>query len=420
MIFDFFYGLGIAGLKWGMKLVALFNDKVRRGVQGRAGLIQNLEVNLPNQVNGRKTAWFHAASLGEFEQGRPVIEAFRDNFPDFFIIVTFFSPSGYEVRKNYEKADHICYLPLDSRASARRFVQVVNPRIVFFIKYEFWYNYLRELHLKGVPIVVFSAIFRPDQLFFKPYGAFYLRLLSWFSHILVQNQTSLELLRNAGIARCSLAGDTRFDRVRTIASNARDLPEIERFVNGAACLVAGSVWEADMDVLIPALNESHVSIKTIIAPHEIKRAQMDAWGNRLSGRAVFYSDYVNRETDDDFQHLIIDNVGMLSSLYKYGTIAYIGGSFGSGLHNILEAATFGIPVLFGNRKFHKFQEAKELIALGGAIAVDGKQLVVQLLEMFENEPEIGEKMGAINKCYVAEEAGATQIVLEKVKDLLNA
>ena len=339
------------------------------GTEGRKGLLKKLENEFSAQANGRPVAWFHAASLGEFEQGRPVMEAFRSRYPDYFILLTFFSPSGYEIRKNYNGADYVCYLPIDTSSNVRRFISAINPRIVFFIKYEFWFNYVNELFTRVSGLIAFSAIFRPEQVFFQSYGGFFRRILFGFDHIFVQNKSSVDLLWRVNIINCSVAGDTRFDRVRTIAANARELPEIEAFSSGNPCIVAGSVWDADMQVLIPVLNRLKGSFKAIIAPHEIKNDQIRSWRKSLKGRTILYSELTPETEVSSYDCLIIDNIGMLSSLYRYGNMAYIGGSFGAGLHNILEAATFGLPLMFGNKSYARFEEALELIEYGGAFPI---------------------------------------------------
>jgi 3-deoxy-D-manno-octulosonic-acid transferase len=400
-----------------MRVASLFSSKIRKGVEGRAQLISRLDSSFTSLANGRPVAWFHAASLGEFEQGRPVMEAFRVQYPDYFILLTFFSPSGYEIRKNYNGADYICYLPHDSRSNVREFVRIVNPRVTFFIKYEFWYNYLKELKKGDRYVYSFSAIFRPGQILFKWYGGFYRSLLGYFDHIFVQNDESVNLLRNINIPHCSVAGDTRFDRVFAIAGQARELPQIAGFVNGAPCLVAGSVWESDMQVLIPAINSLHQPLKMIIAPHEIKPDEIANWRKQLNGSSVLYSEFVKGiKTDADY--LFIDNIGMLSSLYRYGTMAYIGGSFGGGLHNILEAATFSLPVVFGNKGYYKFQEAKDLIKEGGAVAVaDAEQLTAIIRKWCE--PDVSAAIGNISRSYVEDRVGATGLVMKEVTEKLG-
>jgi 3-deoxy-D-manno-octulosonic-acid transferase len=417
MLSEFLYDAGMSLLSPVMRLGALFNQKLALGVAGRTNLLEILANSFDELTSGRPVAWFHAASLGEFEQGRPVMEEFKKSYPEHFILLTFFSPSGYEVRKNYNGADYICYLPLDTPGNAKEFVRIVKPEIAFFIKYEFWYNYLSALKKNGSVIISFSTIFRQDQVFFKSYGGFYRKLLTYFDYILVQNSESLKLLQNAGIKSVSLAGDTRFDRVKSIAAAARELPEIAAFVKNSFCVVVGSAWQADMDVLIPALNASEFHVKAIIAPHEIKSEQMENWRRILAGKSVFYSEYVKSNSGEDFDNLIIDNVGMLSSLYRYGNVAYVGGSFGSGLHNILEAATYGMPVIFGNRKYSKFHEAIDLVQQGGAIVIgDTAEVSATLNRLHENPAEL-RKIGEICETYVLSRTGATASVMEVVKNL---
>jgi 3-deoxy-D-manno-octulosonic-acid transferase len=402
-----------------IQFVAPFNRKIKLGVIGRKGLIDDMEKSFQNLAAGRPVVWFHAASLGEFEQGRPVMEAYRNQYPGHFILLTFFSPSGYEIRKSYSGADYICYLPLDTLSNARRFVQIVNPRIVFFIKYEFWFNYLKELRKNGSYILSFSSIFRPGQVFFKAYGGFFCKMLESFNHIFVQNAQSIELLRGAGIISCSIAGDTRFDRVKTIADNARDLPAISLFRNEKICMVAGSVWASDMQVLIPLLNNSKGKLKAIIAPHEIKKDEISGWRNSLEGKSLLYSEMHKMTDPEQFDYLIIDNIGMLSSLYRYGDMAYIGGSFGAGLHNILEAATFGLPIVFGNKGYHRFQEAVDLKEKGGAVAVSDLESVKDIVNQWIENPERRIGAGKLNEQYVLSGIGATDTIMEKVKGTLG-
>lgn len=419
MLGELLYGAGVKVMGVAMRVGANVSPKLKLGYAGREGLLERLESDFSSIAGGRPVAWFHSASLGEFEQGRPVIEAFRKEYPDYFILLTFFSPSGYEIRKNYTGADYICYLPVDTSENARRFVDAVRPQIVFFIKYEFWYHYLKALRSRHIAILSFSAIFRKEQVFFKFYGGFYRKLLSYFDHILVQNQSSLKLLKSVGIDSCSVAGDTRFDRVKSIVDSAKDLPEIAAFTAKTLCLVAGSVWQADMDVLIPALNNLKRPLRVIIAPHELKKEQMESWRKQLDGKSILYSEYVKMGGAGSFDYLIIDNVGMLSSLYRYGDLAYIGGSFGAGLHNILEAATFGLPVLFGNKSYSKFQEATDLLAFGGAVAVNGTEdLATQLGQFMENNA-FRVSTGKSNADYVAAHTGATDLVMAEAKKLLT-
>jgi 3-deoxy-D-manno-octulosonic-acid transferase len=400
-----------------IKMAAPFNAKIKLGIEGRKGLIEEMENSFPQRTQGRPVAWFHAASLGEFEQGRPVIEAYREQYPAHFILLTFFSPSGYEVRKNYAGADYICYMPFDTASNARRFVAAANPRIAFFIKYEFWHNHLEALQKANCHIVSFSSIFRAEQPFFKAWGGFFRRMLSRFDRLFVQDQGSVSLLAGIGI-QAEVAGDTRFDRVKSIAEHARNLPEIGAFRDQKVCLIAGSVWEEDMQVLIPVLNSLQGKVQTIIAPHEIKKEQIEGWRSQLKGTAILYSE-LEKRTGESADHLIIDNIGMLSSLYRYGDIAFIGGSFGAGLHNILEAATFGLPVVFGNKSYHRFQEAVNLFSLGGAVAVPDSAATLTLIETWISEPASRQQAGGISRNYVLSGIGATAKIMGTVKELLR-
>jgi len=422
-LFAFLYPLSIRAYALLMRLAAFFHPKARQWVQGRENLLPRLLSDLPPLIQGRPVAWFHAASLGEFEQGRPVMEAFRARYPDYFIFLTFFSPSGYELRKNYAGADFVAYLPIDTPANARRLVGLLRPRVAFFIKYEFWYNYLRELRRSGAVILSFSAIFRSNQLFFKPYGGFYTKLLRYFDHILVQNEASVRLLGSIGIYEVTNAGDTRFDRVQQIAEAARDLPEIAAFVQNQPCLVVGSAWEADRAVIVPALNALAMPLKAIVAPHEIHETELRRWEQTLAEKTLRYSEYQASGFDFDkiknVRYLLIDNVGMLSSLYRYGQAAYIGGAFGAGLHNILEAATFGLPIIFGNKNYGKFQEAIDLTQQQGAWAISDTAAFQERLEELLTNPTAREKSGTINRTYVITRTGATEAVMERTAELLQ-
>ncbi|TLU98769.1 3-deoxy-D-manno-octulosonic acid transferase [Dyadobacter luticola] len=414
---EFVYQIAISLFASLIKFVAPFNAKIKQTVDGRKGLIEELERSFPALAAGRPVAWFHAASLGEFEQGRPVIEAYKNQYPEHFILVTFFSPSGYEVRKNYNGADYICYLPFDTASNARRFVAAVQPSTAFFIKYEFWNNYLRELKKNGSHILSFSSIFREEQIFFKSYGGFFRDMLRYFDHIFVQNEKSVALLKGVGI-KATVAGDTRFDRVKSIAANARDLPVIAGFRREKLCLIAGSVWEEDMQVLFPVLNGFQGKFKAIIAPHEIKKEQIRGWREKLKGIVILFSEIGERNIENA-DYLIIDNVGMLSSLYKYGDMAYIGGSFGVGLHNILEAATFGLPVLFGNKSYHRFQEAIDLISLGGAFPVADAAATSAIIEKWLQNAVARTDAGNVSREYVETGTGATEMIMRKVQELAD-
>lgn len=339
------------------------------------------------KLDGRPVVWFHAASLGEFEQARPVLESYRERHPDHQVLLTFFSPSGYEVRKNYAKADAVCYLPPDLPLTVHRFIrQTNNLQAAFFVKYDFWFNYLGALRKSHVPTYIFSAIFRPEQYFFKPWGRWFIRQLrDCFTHLFVQNEESLQLLRNHGIDHCSLAGDTRYDRVNQIVRTAERDAVVEKFLDGydGKVLVAGSTWPPD-EHLLARLRESKQWFpeRIIIAPHEIHEEHLRSI-EALFTDSVRYS-RLSASDNAASQVLIIDNIGLLSKLYRYATVAYIGGGFGVGIHNILEAVAYGKPVVFGPN-YHKFQEAHDLIDLGGCMIVDEHPDVSFLRKLFTDD-----------------------------------
>ncbi|UFH55673.1 3-deoxy-D-manno-octulosonic acid transferase [Spirosoma sp. KNUC1025] len=414
-MFSGIYNTGIVTFQFLMRFAAQFNPKARLWVEGRRNWANELTQKLAG--NEAPIVWFHAASLGEFEQGRPVIEAFRAQYPDYKILVTFFSPSGYEVRKNYDGADYILYLPADTAENARRFIQIVKPQLAFFIKYEFWYNYLHALNTAHIPTISFSAIFRPDQLFFKPYGGFYRTMLRYFNHILVQNQESVGLLKRIGITNVTQAGDTRFDRVAEVAAARKEIPLAATFKNSHPLLVVGSAWPEDMAVLIPFLNTFDQPLKVIIAPHEIHDDEIERWRLQLTKPSVRYSEALADPSliQPFTQSLIIDNIGMLSSLYQYGEFAYIGGAFKQGLHNILEAATFGMPLFFGP-EYDKFQEAIDLLREGAAFPVGN---VTELINSFSKQYSKPTKAALISRAYVQRNIGATAQVMEVVKQFMN-
>lgn len=406
------YNAGIALFGLGLRLAAPFHAKARRMVEGQRHWADALGRTLAG--SRAPIAWFHAASLGEFEQGRPVIEAFRAQYPDYRILLTFFSPSGYEVRKNYAGVDYVLYLPTDTPANARQFVQLVQPRIAFFIKYEFWYNYLRELRVAHVPILCFSAAFRPDQLFFKPYGGFYRNLLRFFDHILVQNEASVALLAQINVSNVTLAGDTRFDRVSQTADHAPAIPVAEAFKAGRPLLVVGSAWPGDMAVLIPFLNGLTQPLKVIIAPHEINVEEIERWRGQLVRPSVRYS-HTDGTTVTTADVLFIDNVGMLSALYQYGQFAYVGGAFGEGLHNILEPAAFGMPVFFGPQ-YADFPEATALLEAGGAFSIRNAH---ELTALFTRQYADPSAAGQASRDYVRRNIGATAQVINVVNQLMS-
>ncbi len=355
--------------------------------------------------------WFHAASLGEFEQGRPMIEEIKRRHPDKKILLTFFSPSGYEVRKHYEGADIVCYLPFDKPHNVRKFLDLARPSMAFFIKYEFWKNYLDELKRRGIPTYSVSSVFRKDQVFFKWYGGLYRKVLHDFTCLYVQNELSRRYLAKIGVTDVKIAGDTRFDRVLEIMHSAKELPLVEAFCGGGQVLVAGSSWQPDEELFIRYFNE-HPGMKLIIAPHVIDDLHLVDIINRLKRPYVRYSK-ATPEKAAKADCLIVDCYGLLSSIYRYGTMSYVGGGFGVGIHNTLEAAVYGIPVIFGP-KYQKFVEAKELIETGGAFTISNYAALEALLDRLVSDKEFLTKSGEAAGHYVVSRAGATEKILEDI------
>lgn len=407
------YNFVIFLLRLGVHIAAFFNPKAKAFVTGRKNVFAKLSDAFRN--NAAPVIWVHCASLGEFEQGRPVIERLKSEFGNAKILLTFFSPSGYEVRKHYPHADVITYLPSDTRKHARRLVQTVRPALAIFVKYEFWYHYANALRNRHVQAISISAIFRKDQLFFQPYGGFYRGILENFSFFFVQNDESLRLLRSIGIERCQRAGDTRFDRVYQVVQQAEEIPLAGRFKNGQKLMVVGSSWPEDMDVLAPFINEN--KMKFIVAPHEISETSLANVERLLQVKSIRYSSAANTPVED-CTVLLIDNIGMLSRLYRYGEFAYVGGAFGKGLHNILEAACYGVPILFGNRNYQKFQEAVDLINRGGAFDVADYTDLKGKYEML-NLPENFLLACEVTRQYVEENLGATEKIMQYCRHTLT-
>ena len=360
-----------------------------------------------------KYIWFHAASLGEFEQGRPIMETIRKRYPQYKILLTFFSPSGYEVCKNYEGADVVCYLPIDTLYKVRKFLHLANPAIAVFIKYEFWYNYLAELKRRKIPTYLVSGIFRQEQLFFKRYGKWYRKALWCFDHMFVQDEASAQLLAAYGITNVSVCGDTRFDRVLEVQHQSIQFPVMEVFTRNKEQLIfiAGSTWPQDEALILPYLNE-HPEIKLIIAPHEIHRERLIDIESKLKRPCIRLSK-ANEQTITGKDCLIVDSLGLLSSIYRYGQIAYIGGGFGHGIHNTLEAAVYGIPILFGTN-YQKFNEAKELISIGGAFSVANADEFKILIDRMMVDSEMRLKAGCFAAGYVQQNSGVTEMILKEL------
>jgi len=389
-----------------MKFASLWHPKAKLWVNGR----QNWEKELRKKVGKiESSVWFHFASLGEFEQGRPVLEALKKAEPETNIIISFFSPSGYEIHKNYPLALAVCYLPLDTTNNATTFIEIIKPKYAVFTKYEYWFYFFRTLHQKHIPLYLISGIFRKNQAFFKFYGGFYRQMLSFITYFFVQNEESKTLLNSLGITQVSVNGDTRFDRVAENAKNKKELKEIEAFCGSSKVLVAGSTWPADEE-LLNTIIESYPNWKFISAPHEIAEANLQRLEEQLLGKTIRYSNLeVHKLTLP--QVLIIDNIGLLSSLYAYGTIAYIGGGFGKGIHNTLEAAAFGLPVIFGP-KYQKFQEAKDLIELNAGFSISNQAELNDCFKLLQSDTH--KEAGKQAKAYVDEHTGATAQILEKI------
>lgn len=394
----------------GVAIASLFNKKVKKMWTGERQAVKVLKEKVDPEA---RYIWFHAASLGEFEQGRPLIEHLRETHPEYKILLTFFSPSGYEVRKNYEGADIICYLPLDTIRNARRFLRAVKPVMAFFIKYEFWYNYLHILQHRGVPTYSVSSIFRPDQIFFQWYGRQYGRVLKCFTHFFVQNMESKALLAKLGITDVDVVGDTRFDRVLQIKEASKQLPIVEQFTAHAQkVFVAGSSWLPDEEIFIKYF-DIHKDWKLIIAPHVISDEHLSQIFELLKGRRVVRYTEATEENVKDAEVLIIDCFGLLSSIYHYGTVSYVGGGFGVGIHNVLEAAVWDIPVVFGPNNKH-FQEAQGLMLVQGGFEINDYQSFRDLMMRFETDASFLQNAGENAGAFVKSRAGATAKVMENV------
>ncbi len=393
-----------------ISIFAWFNPKARLWIQGRNHWKKKLNTYFP--VN-EKVIWFHAASLGEFEQGRPLIEMIRKQYPRFKILLTFYSPSGYEVKKHYAGADYITYLPSDTVRNARYFITRVNPAMVFFIKYEFWFFYLKFLHARDIPVYLVSGIFRTNQIFFRWYGGWFRNMLYFFTHIFVQQQESLNLLKHIGISHASISGDTRFDTVYTAAAAVNPIETVSRFVNHCPCMVAGSTWPDDELLLLKMIHIPDRKLKFIIAPHEIHAGHIQFIISRLEQSFILFSEASSADDLAQKQVLIIDNIGMLLSVYQYATIAYVGGGFGKGIHNILEPASFGTPVIFGPN-YHKFHEAAELIRLKGAFPIDNANEMNNITHKLLTDLSFYQLSTAAVKNYIKSHTGATDYILRNI------
>ena len=435
------YDASLWGYWQGIKLAAPFNEKANLFREGR----RNWKTELQKKFEKIKqpVAWFHCASLGEFEQGRPLIEAFKENYPNYKILLTFFSPSGYEIRKNYEKADIITYLPLDTPRNAESFLKIAKPKIAFFVKYEFWYHFIREVHKQNIPLLSVSTIFREEQHFFKQENRFSSEMLEGFTHFFVQNESSKQLLESINIKNVEVSGDTRFDRVAHVVSMGKELPIIEKFVGNHQLLVVGSSWKEDIEYIAAAcknikkmkaqdesnfkykIREEIANFKLVVAPHTISPSDIQNVEKEFDFLPTERYSKVNLQDKASLQRLkqadvlIIDNIGLLSSIYSYGDVGYIGGAFGKGLHNILEAATFGMPIIFGDKNYKKFKEATDLLEKKGAFAVSNAKEIEELLKKLFTDEYFREQINEITREYVIQNTGATQKIMNYVAQIID-
>ncbi|WP_372919667.1 3-deoxy-D-manno-octulosonic acid transferase [Salegentibacter sp.] len=381
-------------------------------VKGRKEVFPRLKSEIKT---GEKYIWVHAASLGEFEQAVPVIELLKEKYPHHRILVTFFSPSGYENKKKHPLADIITYLPLDTPGNASKFLNLVKPELVFFVKYDIWPNFLREINQRGIRSFLISGAFRKDQIYFKGYGTWMKKALQSFEHIFVQNQESKDLLEKNGFRNVSLSGDTRFDRVARQLAYDNKLEVLENFLNGELCIVAGSTWPEDEELLLKYINSAPSGVKFVIAPHEVKPEKIRNLKKRIKIPAVLYSETPGRDLKD-FQLLIIDNIGLLSRIYSYANIAYVGGAAGdTGLHNILEPATFGIPIVIG-KNFKKFPEARKLQQLAGLYSVASEDELTEIMNKMVENDEFRTKTGMIAGHFINSNTGATRVIGEYLSE----
>ncbi|MCK5776195.1 MAG: 3-deoxy-D-manno-octulosonic acid transferase [Bacteroidales bacterium] len=407
------YTIAVYLYSFSIGIASLFNTKAKLWFNGRKNIIAQIKNDFATV--SEKTIWIHSASLGEFEQGRPLIEELKAKYPNTKIVLTFFSPSGYEIRKDYPLADYIYYLPIDTPQNAKAFIKIINPSIAIFIKYEFWYNYMNELDQQKIPLIYISAIFRPNQLFFKPCGKWFLNHLRKANHFFVQNEISKNLLKAKAIHQVSVSGDTRFDRVASILKQAKENEIVKIFKGSSSLLLAGSSWPKDEEI-IKELSKQHPEIKIIIAPHLIDKSHISQIKS-IFPEAITYSKAIESKISKA-PILIIDNMGMLSSLYQYADFALIGGGFGAGIHNTLEAATYGMPIFIGPN-YHKFQEAKDLIEIGVITVFND---AIELKEKFEIVLHDKEKYNHIvnaSKEYVQSNSGATNLIMKKVVESLE-
>jgi len=411
----YIYNLLIGLTKLTLPLVAIFNKKIRLFTKGRTGIFKSLEQKI---AASDKVIWMHCASLGEFEQGRPILENLKVHYPNYKLLLTFFSPSGYEIRKNYDQVDVVAYLPLDTPYNTRKFIEITHPELAIFVKYEFWPNILQELKSKNIKTILISGIFRENQVFFNTKFSWFRNQLNAFLHFFVQDQTSVDLLLRIGHKNVSLAGDTRFDRVYQLVSQKKEIPFLKEFSANATVLVAGSTWPPDQEIITHYINESKDSHeKFILAPHNINKADIDYLKKSIRKNVILYSQ-INSENAQDAQVIIIDSIGLLNAVYAYATIAYIGGGFGTGIHNVLEPAIQGIPIFIGP-KYQKFKEATDLIELGAIIVINSKdEFSTKFRYLKNNKSQLTEK-GLKASQYVIANKGAGEIILKYINNIVT-
>ena len=403
----FLYDIGVALYARAVAFVALWNKKAKQFTEGRKNIFERMAQAISADD---RVVWMHVASLGEFEQGRPILEEIRSKYPDRKILLTFFSPSGYEIRKNYAGADYIFYLPVDTPSNVTRFLDIAHPELAVFVKYEFWVNYLDELKRRGIRSYLVSAIFRPNSVFSRPYGTMWREALDAFEQMFVQNEESRELLHSIGFDNAIVAGDTRFDRVASIAKAAKPVEMVAAFKGDSKLFVAGSTWGPDEDILLPLIN-ANPDIRFVIAPHEMEESRINKILQSVRGGAKRYTECDAQTDFSSTQVLVLDTIGILSSVYGYATWSYIGGGFGVGIHNTLEAATFGLPIAFGP-KYAKFKEARDMVALGAATSVTSAEELATWFAPLRDDEAYLSKVSAIAKDYTAKNQGATALFMK--------
>ena len=396
-----------------LELIALFHPKIKLFVKGRKEVMPQLQESL---AKGDQIIWIHTASLGEFEQGLPIIEQLKKEYPTYKILVTFFSPSGYEVKKNTAAAHMVTYLPMDTTKNVKKFIDLVNPKLVIFVKYEIWPNYLRALSKRKIPTILISALFKDKQIFFKAYGGFMRKALGNFTHIFVQDSKSIALLDGIGIKNTDISGDTRFDRVVEILQRDNSLKFMEEFKNNTQTVIAGSTWPEDEAILVPFINSGRSPLKFVLAPHNIKVEHINKLRASINKKTVLFSEIENKELAD-YEVLIVDTIGLLTKIYSYADISYVGGGFATGLHNTLEPAVHGIPVIIGPN-FKGFKEAEDLVTKGGVLVVNSKMEFTTLINKLLGDVDYLSKTGDINGCYVSENKGASIQIMTYIRTLL--